>query len=295
MIRVYYRPLNSLRPLHVALLAALEPSGGVRAAARSLGVPLIDMEAAAEELWAWGLLGAEGGGMVLSARGQRCREVWRDTRGCGFWEFPVEADWLLGTGVFGFPRPLVSLACAGLDPDTGECLGEEEALSWLEEARSMAGAMQKQIESKELYHRLCGMIAAGQEVEGLLEDAFEDVKTRHDAKLLAQQVEEALAQSAVGARALGRSNWAANGGARKALGKVTKAASWRISADEREEGTVRGVLLAAWLGRCRGLLGRIAETEPCLLKVECEEGDGVDQSEYPHRKQRTEAALRKCA
>ena len=263
MIRVHYRPLDALRPLHIALLAALETCSGVRSASGSLGVPVRDFEFAAEELLAWDLLTGSPASLNLTQRGMRCVDVWRDTGKTTFWSFPTDSHWILGNGSFFFRKPLASLDEAGLNQETGECLSEEGAEELLAEHQFNAQTLARRLESRELYHHLSEVFEMGEDAGTLFDDAFENVQTRRQSTLLHQQAEEAFAEFGSG----GRTTWTVNNGARRALSHARNKAWRKICEHEEEAETVARVLLARWLRQRDGVLREIAEEQPNLLTL----------------------------
>jgi len=263
MIRVHYRPLDALRPLHIALLAALETRSSVRSASALLGVPARDFEFAAEELLAWDLLTGSPASLNLTQRGMRCVDVWRDTGKTSCWSFPTDSHWILGNGSFFFRNPLASLDEAGLNQETGECLSEEDAEELLAEHQFNAQTIARQLESKALYHHLREVLEMGEDAGTLFDAAFENVQTRRQSTLLHQQAEEVFAEFGSG----GRTSWMLNSGAKRALSHARNKAWRKICEHEEEAETVARVLLARWLRQRDGVLRKIADEQPNLLTL----------------------------
>ena len=288
MIRVHYRPLDALRPLHIALLAALETCSSVRSASVSLGVPARDFEFAAEELLAWNFLTGSPASLNLTQRGMRCVEVWRDTEKTGCWSFPTDSHWILGNGSFLFRNPLASLDEAGLSTETGECLSEGEATALLAEHQFNAQTLARRLECRELYHNLREVLEMGEEAGTLFDDAFENVQTRRQSTLLHQQAEEAFAEFGSG----GRTSWMVNSAAKRALSHARNKAWRKICEHEEEAETVARVLLARWLRQRDGVLREIAEEQPNLLTLYTE---GCECRQTMPQAGNIRSLLRRCA
>jgi hypothetical protein len=277
--------------MHIALLASFEACGSVRKASASLGVPAADFDHAAAELLDWDFIESSGESAKLTRRGRRCVDAWRDTGRTGFWSFPSGSNWILGNGSFLFRKPLVSLDDAGLNPETGACLSEEDAERLLEEHRSTALIVAGQLESRELYHRLLEVLEAGQEARDVFEEAFENVQSRRQLTLLRQQAEEALADFCGGRAA----SWAVNNGVRRALKHVINSSWWRICGHEEEAETVMRVLLARWLRDRTGVLREIAEDQPNLLTLAAEGCEYFQTMEGVKPLHRSCLQIRRCA
>ena len=255
--------MAALRPLHIALLAALETCSSVRVASVSLGVPARDFEFAAEELFAWDFLSGSPASLNLTQRGMRCVDVWRDTGKTGCWSFPTDFHWILGNGSFFFRKPLASLDEAGLNPETGECLSEGEAEALLAEHQFNAQTLARRLECRELYHNVREVLEMGEESGTLFDHAFENVQTRRQSTLLHQQAEEAFAEVGSG----GRTSWMVNSAAKRALSHARNKTWRKICEHEEEAETVARVLLARWLRQKDGCLREIAEEQPNLLTL----------------------------
>jgi hypothetical protein len=301
MMRVHYLPLNALRPLHVALLVALQRHPAVSEAAVALGLPRVEMECAARELEAWGLLESHAHAAQLTPRGARCAVVWRDTGGTGCWRIPDDPDWVLGPGTFYFARPLEALEEAGWNPEMGTQLSEQEALHWVEEDHKSFAASQKNAKNPALRQRLWDALQNRPVHESMLEDLLEELfagtRTFPEMEALRRQVERALnaahprreARQGQRGRKTVHSNTRDWGGreARRAVERVLRKTASRIGWYQQKTEGVREVLLAAWFKRRGGILREIARTESALLTVVCEEaprtadaGPGVQETRH---------------
>lgn len=283
--------MAALRPLHIALLAALETRSSVRVASVSLGVPARDFEFAAEELFAWNFLTGSPASLNLTQRGMRCVDVWRDTGKTGCWSFPTDSHWILGNGSFFFRKPLASLDEAGLNPETGECLSEGEAEALLAEHQFNAQTIAEQLECRALYHHLREVLEMGDEAGTLFDDAFENVQTRRQSTLLHQQAEEAFAEVGSG----GRTSWMVNSAAKRALSHARNKAWRKICEHEEEAETVARVLLARWLRQRDGVLREIAEEQPNLLTLYTEGCECRQTMEGLPQAGNRRSLLRRCA
>jgi hypothetical protein len=270
MLTIHYRPLDALRPLHLAVLVALESRHGLSEAANTLPLPLREMECAAEELEAWAFIARARGGVQATERGRRCVKAWYDTRGKRVWSFAEHPGWVLGTGCFYFARPLASLEEAGWDPETAEHLCEEEALERIEEDREQTRFREEGLGGPARIQLLRQQIQAGDDLEEAWGAFFAGVQTVQEIRTLEPQAREVL------------DGQCARAGADKAessLVRFLKRTRWQLWQRHKHLHAAREVLLASWLARQRGVLGRIARAEPDLVKIACEGPDAGAQRE----------------
>ncbi len=281
MLSIHYRPLNALRPLHIALLVALESCSDVPEAAAALGLPLREMESTAAELEAWAFLARARDALHSTERGERCVQAWRDTGGHRVWSLAEHPEWVLGAGCFYFGRPLASLDEAGWDEVTGEHLSEEDALERIEEERTRARMREEGMGGPARRELLRQQLVKGGDLEYAWESFFAGVHSSHELNTLEQQVRGLMAalfvREGAGRGTAPGASRAGEAAADKSLVRFLKQTRWQLWQRQQDLHAAREVLLASWLGRQRGVVGRLAREEPGLLKVVCEgpEADGA--------------------
>jgi hypothetical protein len=283
MLTIHYRPLDALRPLHVALLVALESRPDVPEAAAALGLPHRELECAAAELEAWAFLARVRGALQTTERGERCVRAWKDTKGQRVWSLAKHSEWVLGAGCFYFSRPLASLEEAGWDVEKGERLSEEDALERIQKEHALTRVRKKGMGAPAREELLRQRLAEGEDWEEAWEDFFAGVQSSQELKKLEQQVRGVMAglllREGAGQSAPFGASRAGEEEVDESLARFLKQTRWQLWQRQQDLHAAREVLLAAWLGRQRGLVGRLARGEPGLVKVVCEgteAGDGRD-------------------
>jgi hypothetical protein len=161
------------------------------------------------------------------------------------------------------PADSLTTVGTGLNPETGECLSEEDAEDLLAEHQCKAQAVSAQLESLTLYHRVSRVLKERKEAEGVFDDAFEQVQTRRQSILLQQQAERAFADF----RNAERASWTANSAQKRALDNAKKRVWYKIRKHGEEAAMVTSVLLARWPRLQGGVLRDVAEQQPNLLSV----------------------------
>lgn len=282
MIRVHYKPLDALRPMHVALLASLNPPTSSLKVASSLSVPQMVLDHAVDDAVAWSLVAPIGDALALTVKGNRCVAVWAATNKRGFWEFEDGAGWLLGKGVFSFRKPLKSLEDAGLDAETGNLLGENDAKSRLKEYQRATLRLEDEIKQEALRQCLIQAFQDGKDLAPVVEKSLVQARTRLQLNQLSRLAEGALVelqQAATEQPLKDRTN--ALGEAHKTIKRLIHEVQWQIRDHESATQEVTRVLLAAWLARREGFLREITESEPDSLFVRSEYGDFSWMDERP--------------
>lgn len=271
MIRVHYKPLDALRPMHMALLASLNLPMCRLKVASNLSVPHMVLNHAVDDAVAWSLIAQTGDALSLTDRGSRCVAVWAATDKRGFWEFGDGAGWLLGKGQFSFRKPLKSLNAAGLDAETGNLLVESDAKNRLKEYQCANLKLDEEIKEEVLRHRLIQTFQDAKELAPVIEQALTQARTRLQLNQLIRLAEYALAdlQRASTDQSLAdRTNSLVE--AHKVIKRLRHEVQWQIRDHESAMQDVNRVLLAVWLAQQKGILKDIAESEPDSFLVRSE-------------------------
>jgi hypothetical protein len=132
MIRVEYRPMADLSPLHQAILVAAKKSPSHSGLLGDLSISAILFEPALKDLQTWGYLASNKGKYSLLPPGMECVQVWRDTDKTGTWEVANPEGWLLGKGKFRISANSACLTDVGFNQDNGRQLTHKEAVALLD-------------------------------------------------------------------------------------------------------------------------------------------------------------------
>lgn len=282
MIRVHYKPLDALRPMHLALLASLNPPTSRLKVASNLSVPEMILDHAVDDAVAWSLVAQTGDALALTERGNRCVAVWAATDKRGFWEFEDGSGWLLGKGLFSFRKPLKSLDAAGLDAETGNLLAECDAKDRLKKYQRANLQLDVEIKQEALRHCLIQTFRDAKELAPVIEQALTQAKTRLQLNQLIRLAECALVElQQAGTDQLLADRRNAIGDANKMIKRLRHEVQWQIRDHESATQDLTRVLLAAWLAQQKGFLKEIAESEPDSLLVRSEFGDFSWMDERP--------------
>ena len=112
MIQVYYRPIEGLKPLHLALMGVMEVPGSPADFELRLSAERMMVDHAIDDLVSWNLAERANSNVVLTAKGKLSLSVWIATNKKKYWKFENAGTWLLGKGVFFFRSPLPLLSDA---------------------------------------------------------------------------------------------------------------------------------------------------------------------------------------
>lgn len=272
MIRIHYRPLEGLKPIHIAVLASLTQPADGKDVIRRLSIPQMMLDHALDDLLAWSLVRAVAQKFVLTGKGNRCVAVWTATDKKGFWEFKDGSGWLLGKGVFSFRKPLKSIKYANLNPETGDLVNEKDARERLKKQLLDHIQIEKEIKQEALRDQLLKGAKQGQDLSGIVRDSLTRAKTRSQVNQLCRLAESALDQlqhANVGLKgSLGKDTFAK---IRATIPKVKGEFQREIRDQESNLQELTDVLLAAWLADRSGLLNEVARSEPGALvcRSEC--------------------------
>ena len=282
MIRVHYKPLEALRPVHLALLASLDQPKSAKQVASNLSIPQMIIDHAIEDVTAWGLAESNGAEISLTERGNRCVAVWTATAKQGFWEFQDGTGWLLGKGVFLFRKPLKSLADAGLDPETGTVLSEQDAKARLKNIRNANLQLEKEIDRKVLRHAIIQAFEKEQHPTAIVEAALSKARTRLHLNQLCRLARSTISEiQQTNAKHLPHQQKEAIQESKNKVEQLEGELQWQIRDHEAEIQDATRVLLAAWLVNRDGFLKEIAAAEPDALIVRSDCGDFTWMEERP--------------
>lgn len=280
MIRVIYKPLRGLKPIHLATLAVLRGRDTLEAVQGRLMIPEIFVAEAVADLQAWGLIHKDDVLLRKTKQGQTCLDVWWTSGKLGYWEFHTDQSWVLGEGTFGLNSLHERLSDFGVDLETGAVLDRDQAKDEFNRLQAKTVSEEKFADQLDLLGRLVQQwistgLAEPQETFNRIESIFLSLSSRRHVNHLYGH----------GVRILSEIPGAASKDekTREVLERIT--AAMKRFKKEALRGSVREhesrlrvqqeVLLAAWLSGRKGLLREIAESQPRALYVHCDHG-GAD-------------------
>jgi hypothetical protein len=263
MITVHYQPFESLRPVHITVLAAAEADLNQADLPSMFGLPPLVLQHATDDLMKWDMICHTGSKVELLAKGASCVAVWVATNQLGYWSFPDPVGWQLGKGVFFFKSRLVSLSDAGFDPATGDSISQEMAmetqLELLEETKRLNVEIQDEATCKRLVENLESSATPDEVIATLLGRP----RTRIHLNQLCRLLESVISNYRIGDEKA--NDWRSR--ARKAFKKEREGAERRLRDESRAMQPVQDVLMAKWISEREGLLRELGESEPCSLMV----------------------------
>ena len=268
MITVHYKPLEALRPIHITILAVAETTPSLHSIGETLGVPIMLLEHAADDLVAWQMVSVADQQLKLLERGVRCVAVWASTDRRGFWNIDNDDRWVLGKGVFSFRDPLKFLADAGLDPETGNILSEAEAIKTLKNYQRSVQLVEKEIQDESLRARIIETDHANGDLAELIESSLGRAKTRLHLNRLCRQAESAFEK--ISAEATQKTRRFSE--FKRLLHQQKSSAEKSVNQSRETQGFTR-MLLASWLNQREGFLREVAVAEPCALFIRSDQGD----------------------
>lgn len=268
MITVHYKPLDALRPVHIAVMAAAEAKLSPSQLPTIFGLPELVLQHASDDLVEWGLAHFINDQVLLLPGGARCVSVWVDTDQRGFWSFPDPEGWILGKGVFFFRSPLSRLNDAGLDPATGRVISQGEAFAIHDAFQRGAAEFEQVIQNDAACRDLKSCFASGTDPSEMIESWFGRPKTRQHLNQLGRSMREVVDFR----REDGTSNMQRAEDALCFIKKQQEAAEWRLRDEQKTLQLVRDVLMAQWLSERSGLLLELSESNPCsiLIRSNCD-------------------------
>ena len=269
MIFVYYKPFKALRPLHLALLASLNPPARSSAVAEKLAVSQLIIDNFVDDIVAWNLALSTGKKIALTDRGKRCVDVWNATNKRGFWEFEdIGSGWLLGEGLFSFRKPVKSLADAGLDAETGKLLREDEARKMLQEHQQAVHDLELEIKAASLRQNLLKAFAASKDLAPIIEASVTRARSMFHLNQLCNMTEIVLNE--IQQKAPVQTDLLEK--MRDWLKELNRKVRPQIQCHEQASQAVTHVLLGLWLTERTGFLKDIAVAEPDALLVKSDFG-----------------------
>ena len=150
MIRVDYRPLRNLSPLHQAILVAVDKLPSPVGSFDCLSVSKILLESALEGLLAWGLLVCIEGKYTLPGPGKECVQVWKDTNMTGSWEIADPVGWDLGKGKYWIRANHACLGDVGFNQENGRRTTYPDAVALHEKYKEALNGQREELRSKSL-------------------------------------------------------------------------------------------------------------------------------------------------
>ena len=268
MIRVDYRPLHSLSPLHQAILVAVDKLPSPVGSFDCLSLPKILVEPALEDLLAWGFLVRKAGEYALLDPGKECVQVWKDTSMTGSWEIDDPVGWELGKGKFWILANCACLGDVGFNQENGRWTTYPDAVALHGKFKEVhifleSGELQK------MQGKLFGAVdpGLGKNNQPSLSEFIGSTLT---SMMDNPQLESAASQIRTGLDGLSNSDGLeadvaeARAGLEEALHGQREKLRWK----SQELATAKDILLAHWLQQQQGLLGELAQKSPSSLMVE---------------------------
>lgn len=274
MIRVFYKPLKGLKPLHVATLAVLRGKDSLEDIQEKLKIPSIFVTEAVSDLLAWDLVCEDDGRLQKTKAGQNCADVWWGTRKRGSWEFHLDSSWVLGEGTFTLNSRIEHLSDVGVDFETGTVIDREQArqgLCQLQGSSDLAEFMEQLDSLVPLVRRLVANSVSELRSQLVsIENAFASASSRFQVNRMYGQIVRVLSEI-TGAASNDEKTQEVVAGITFVIQEF-KQAALRGSVREREALRRRyeEVMLATWLSGRKGLLRQIAESQPRALYVRCD-------------------------
>jgi hypothetical protein len=279
MITVHYKPFEALRPVHIVVLTAAEAELSPSELPAIFGLPELVLQHASDDLVRWGLASSINGQVGLLPGGARCVSFWGATEQRGFWSFSEPDGWNLGKGVFFFRSPLSRLADAGLDPETGSVLSQEDATarqsSFLIENEKLEREIQAQSASRDL--QAC--VEAGGDQSKTIAGWLERPRTRLHLNQLCRMMRTALDYcESDNDETRGRVHHAY-----RCIDEQREQAERRLRDEQRSMQPVQEVLIAKWLSERTGLLHDLAEADPLSILIRSDFEAVTPVSSFPSR------------
>jgi hypothetical protein len=281
MITVHYKPLEALRPVHISILAVAESTSSLDSIGEILGVPLMLLEHAADDLVIWKMISITNRQVELHERAFRCVAVWAATDRRGFWNITNDDKWVLGKGVFFFRDPLMSLNDATLDPETGKVLTEAQALKCLKDYKISIERLEVDIQTNAIRTEIIKTISTNGDMSNAIESSLGRAKSRLQLNRLYRQADAAFDDFFVAeTNQRGKSHEF-----KRLLQHKKSKVEQSIMRLHRETDGFTKLLIASWLKQRDGLLGEIAATDPNAILIRSEQEDVSWTKEVPREQQ----------
>ncbi len=263
MITVHYKPLDALRPVHIAVMAATEAGLLPIELPAIFGLPELVLQHARDDLVGWGLARPSNGRVGLLPGGSRCVSVWVATEQRGHWSFPDLEGWPLGKGVFFFRTPLSRLSDAGFHPETGSALSQKEAMDKQRAFFYEVEQLEKELKIETVSRSLKSCLLSGGDPGEMITTWLGRPKSRLHFNHLCRQMTAALDDCHSNDTAT--QQWIRH--ARRCIDDLRQQAEYRLRDEQRSMQPVQEVLIAKWLSERTGVLRELAESDPCSLLI----------------------------